>query len=254
MTESFSLDDKVAFVTGSSRGLGWEIARAMATAGAHVVLNSRDAETLKLRAAELGRAGYEASIAPFDVSDHAAASAALDEVGERFGKLDVLVSNAGIVHRGTLDNLSLDDWQRVIDVNLTAGSVLAREAARLMVARRSGRIIVMSSIMAVVARPNIAAYVAAKGGVTALTRALAAELGPQGVTCNAIAPGYISTEMTADLAANPEFDDFVKTHTPLRRWGRPEEIASVAVFLASGAASFINGHTLVVDGGLTTTL
>ncbi|MFQ5959068.1 MAG: SDR family oxidoreductase [Alphaproteobacteria bacterium] len=254
MTNPFSLDDKIVLVTGASRGLGWETARAMAAAGARVVLNGRDPERLKARAAELERAGFEASIAPFDVSDHAAASAAFEEVKGRFGGLDVLVSNAGVVHRGSLDSLSLDDWQRVLDVDLTACFVLAREAARLMVARGSGRIIMMSSIMALIARPNIPAYVAAKGGLAALTRALAAELGPQGITCNAIAPGYITTEMTAELAANPEFDAFLKTHTPLRRWGRPEEIGSVAVFLASDAASYVNGHTLVVDGGLTTSL
>ena len=254
MSNPFSLDDRIVLVTGASRGLGWETARAMAAAGARVVLNGRDPQTLKARADELGGAGYDAAIAPFDVSDRDAVSAAFEEIRERFGGLDVLVGNAGIVHRGSLDELSLDDWQRVIDVNLTACFVLAREAARLMVARGSGRIVMMSSIMALIARPNVPAYVAAKGGLAALTRAIAVELGPRGITCNAIAPGYITTEMTADLAANPEFDEFVRTRTPIGRWGRAEEIGSVAVFLASDAASYVNGHILVADGGLTISL
>ncbi|MCH8037884.1 MAG: SDR family oxidoreductase [Proteobacteria bacterium] len=146
------------------------------------------------------------------------------------------------------------DWDRVIETNLTAAFRLAREAAKPMVAQGRGRIINTASIMGTVARPAIASYVAAKGGLVALTRALAVEFGAEGITSNAIAPGYISTEMTAGLEADPEFDAFVRKRTPLARWGRPEEIGAVALFLASDAGSYVNGHLLVADGGLTVAL
>ena len=255
MSDPFSLAGKVILITGASRGLGWAMARAMAAAGGHVVLNGRSAETLKARARELADAGRAADIAPFDVSDREAATAGLEAVVERNGRLDVLVCNAGISNRAPLDELSADDWHRVIDTNLTACFILARAAARPMVAQGSGRIIMTASIMGeTIARPAISAYAAAKGGLTALTRALAAELGPKGVTCNAIAPGFMSTEMTAVLAADTEFDAQIKARVPLGRWGRPEEIGGVAVFLAADASSYVNGHVLTVDGGLTVAL
>ena len=251
MAKPFSLDDKIVLITGASRGIGWAMARAMAAAGGRVVLNGRYAETLKARAEELASEGLAAEIAPFDVSHPAAATAALDSVVKRHGRLDVLVSNAGINHRVPLDDFAIADWQRIIDTNLTACFVLARQAARPMVAQGWGRIIMTGSIMGAIARPTVPAYVAAKGGLAALTRALAVELGAKGVTCNAIAPGFITTEMTAELAASKQFDAFVKARTPLGRWGRPEDIGDVAVFLASPAAAYVNGHVLTVDGGVT---
>ncbi len=254
MSNPYSLDGKTALITGASRGLGWAMARAMAEAGAHVALNGRDPKTLAARAEELTAAGHAASVAAFDVAEPEVAGAGLAAVADRQGGIDILVSNAGINHRESLEAFSVDDWQRIIDTNLTACFVLARDAGRGMVERGWGRIIVTGSIMGQIARPGLSAYVAAKGGVAAFTRALAAELGPHGVTCNVIAPGYIATEMTAPLAADPEFDALVRGRTPLGRWGRPEEIGSVAVFLASEAASYVNGHVLTVDGGLTAVL
>ncbi len=184
----FSLDGKTALVTGASRGLGWAMARAMAEAGARVVLNGRHQETLAARVAELEDAGQQASAAAFDVADRAAAAAGLAAVIEASGGLDVLVNNAGINRRKLLGELGDDDWQSVIDTNLTACFALARDAGTHMAERGSGRIIMTGSIMGFMARPGIAAYVAAKGGIAALTRALAAELGPAGVTCNTIEP------------------------------------------------------------------
>ncbi len=251
MTDPFSLEGQIILVTGASRGIGFAMAREMARAGGRVVLNGRHAESVEARAGDLAAEGFAAETAPFDVSDASAAAAALGAVVERHGRLDVLVCNAGINHRVPLDEFATDDWQRIIDTNLTACFVLAREAARPMVAQASGRIIMTASISARLARPTIPAYVAAKGGLEALTRALAVELGPKGVTCNSIAPGFVTTAMTAGLAANAEFDAFVKSRTPLGRWGRPEEIAAAAVFLASPAASYVNGHMLTVDGGYT---
>jgi gluconate 5-dehydrogenase len=247
----FSLAGQVALVTGASRGLGRAMAGALAAAGAHVVLNGRDRAALAAVEAELHAAGRGAETAAFDVTDEGAVTAALADIAERHGRLDILIGNAGIQHRRPLLEFATADWQRVLDTNLTACFVLAREAARLMVPRGSGRIILIASMMGPsVARPTVPAYAAAKGGLVALTRALAVELGPQGITCNAIAPGFFATEMNTALIENPEFNAFVGRRTPVGRWGRPEEIGGVAVFLASPAASYVNGHMLTVDGGL----
>ncbi len=253
MADLFSLDGKVAMITGASRGLGWAMARAMAEAGAHVVINGRASKTVDVRVAELADDGLAASAAPFDVTG-ANAPDAVAGVAARLGRLDVFVANAGIVRRGALDDVTIDDWQRIIDTNLTAAFTLAHAASRAMVEQGSGTIIMMGSIMGVIARTGVPAYVASKGGIASLTRALAVELGPKGVTCNAMAPGDISTDMTAYAEAIPEFDELIKRRTPLGRWGRAEEIASVAVFLASPAASYVNGHVLTADGGLTAAL
>ncbi len=254
MKNLFSLDGKIALVTGASRGIGWATARAMAEAGALVVLNGRDAATLEGRAGELAGEGHRCAVACFDVADSEAAVEGIESIVRQHGRLDVLVNNAGFVQRQALADYSIDDWKRIMDTNLTACFVLAREASRHMVAQGAGRIVNLTSIMGIAARPMVAGYVAAKGGVAALTRALAAELGADGITCNAIAPGYISTDMTAELAANSEFSAYIDGRAPLGRWGRPEEIGAVAVFLASDAASYITGQVITVDGGLTTTL
>jgi len=254
-SDLFSLAGKIILVTGASRGLGRAMAAAMADAGGHVVLNGRDPATLEVAAAALRAAGGSVEIAAFDVTDEEVVKATIERIVARHGRLDVLVGNAGIQHRRPLVDFATADWQRVLDTNLTACFVLARTAARPMIARRSGRIILTASMMGpAIARPTVSAYIAAKGGVVALTKALAVELGPHGICCNAIAPGYFATEMNAALLANDEFTAFVGKRTPLGRWGRSEEIGGVAVFLASDAASYVNGVTLFVDGGLTVSL
>ncbi len=251
MSKLFSLEGRVALVTGASRGLGWAIAEALAEHGAHVVLSSRDQAVLDARAAELEKRGLSAQARAFDAVDRAAGAEAVAAVHGEHGRLDILANNAGIVHRSPVAELADEDWDRVIETNLTAAFRLSRDAARHMAAAGHGRIINTASIMSVVARPAVASYVASKGGLAALTRALAVEFGPQGVTSNAIAPGYIVSEMTADLHDNPEFDSYVRTRTPLGRWGEPKEIGAVALFLASDASSYVNGHLLVADGGMT---
>lgn len=251
-TDLFSLSGKIVLVTGASRGLGRAMAEAMARAGAHVVLNGRDAAALDAAVAALTQAGLIAETARFDVTDEAAATAAIQAIVTRHGRLDVFVGNAGIQHRKPLLEFATVDWLRVIETNLTSQFVLAREAARSMLARHSGRIIFNASMMGPrIARPTVPAYAAAKGGLDALTRALAVELGPQGITCNAIAPGFFATEMNQPLVDDAAFSNYVAGRTPLGRWGAPAEIGGVAVFLASDAASYVNGHTLYVDGGLT---
>ena len=255
MSDLFSLAGKIVLVTGASRGLGRAMAASMAAAGGHVVLNGRDRAALAGAAAPMRAAGGSVEIAAFDVTDEGAVKDAIAGIVARHGRLDVLVGNAGIQHRRPLLDFATADWQRVIDTNLTACFVLAREASRVMIERRQGRIILTASMMGpAIARPTIPAYVAAKGGLVALTKALAVELGPHGITCNAIAPGFFATEMNAALIDDPEFAAFVGKRTPLGRWGRSEEIGGVAVFLASAASSYVNGHALFVDGGLTASM
>lgn len=246
----FTLDGKVALVTGASRGLGWAMARALSGAGATVVLNGRSAETLSARAEELTGDGAAAHIAPFDVTNAAAGREAVQEIARRHGRLDILVNNAGFALRKPLAELGEDDWQAVMAADLTSCFSLAKAAAEVMVPQGSGAIIMISSIVATVARPGIAAYAAAKGAVSALTRALAVELGPQGIRCNAIAPGYFRTDATGPLQNTP-FAQQICERTPLGRWGDPPELGGAAVFLASDAASYVNGAVLTVDGGMT---
>jgi gluconate 5-dehydrogenase len=252
-TQMFRLDGKVAVITGSTRGLGWSIADAMARQGATVVVNGRTAADVEARVADLVGRGYAASGWTADMADLPVDG--LDDVVARHGRLDVLVNNAGINHRAPLAEFGPDDWERVTRVNLDAPFALARRAASSMTAARvRGRIVNIGSIMGTVARPTIPAYVASKGGIDGLTKALAVELGPHGITVNAIGPGYVATELNSPLVNDPVFNAMVCERTPLGRWGDPSEIAAAAVFLASDEASYVNGHKLVVDGGMTIAL
>ncbi len=254
MSDLFSLDGQVALVTGSSRGLGFAMAEALAAHGAQVVLNGRDPDRLQPKVQQLKDKGLEAAALAFDVMDRRAAAQAMEQVAAQYGRLDVLVNNAGIQHRVAVTEWLDEDWERVIAANLSACFRLAREAARVMLRQGSGRIISTGSVVAILARPTVHAYVAAKAGLHGLTRSLAAELGPKGITVNAIAPGYFATEMNEALLADKEFTGWVERRTPLGRWARPEELGGAAVFLASKAGSYVNGHVLVVDGGISVTL
>jgi len=250
----FDLSGKVALVTGASRGLGWAMAQALAAAGARVLLNARDAQILKERAAELASRGLQAEAAAFDVNDHAAGAALIQEAVKKHGRLDVLVANAGIQHRKPITEFDTADFQRVIDTNLTAVWALAREAAKAMIPAKRGRIIMTGSVSALLARPTISAYIASKGAVHALMRELAVELAAHNITVNAIAPGYFATEMNTALIQNKEFNDWVCKRTPAGRWGELKEIGPIAVFLASDEASYVNGHVLVVDGAFSASM
>ncbi len=250
IADRFSLKGRVALVTGASRGIGWAMAATLAEAGATLILCGRNEATLDQRVRALKQSGARAGAAVFDVAERGAAAAVVEAVVKEHGRLDILVNNAGINHRVALEDFADADWDRVIETNLSSIFSLSREASRPMAERGWGRIVNTASLMGPHARPSVAAYVAAKGGVRALTRALAVELGPKGITCNAIAPGYILTELTEPLAADADFDAMVRAKTPLGRWGKPEDLAGTVLFLASEAASYVNGHVLAVDGGM----
>ena len=238
MDALFSLADKVVLVTGASRGLGWAMAEGLAAAGAHVVLNGRDAQSLASRATELRAQGGKASIAPFDVADAGAIRKGMDTVLAETGRLDGLIANAGFTFRKPVLDIDDDEWRHVMATDLDSGFVLAQCAARAMLAGgRGGAITFVTSILGLIGRAQVVAYCSSKAGLVGLTQSLAAELGPKGIRCNAIAPGYFVTDGTKAVFDNPDFRSMIDRRTPLGRWGEPKELAGLAVFLMSGAAS-----------------
>jgi len=251
---TFRLDGKLALITGSSAGIGLALAQGLAEAGARVVLNGRDAARLTLARDTLRERGIPAEMSVFDVTQRPEVNAAVAAIEAELGPIDILINNAGMQRRGVFHEYDPADWEALMRTNLDGMFHVGQAVAQRMVPRQRGRIINIASVQSELGRPGIAPYAATKGAVKMLTKGMAIDLGPHGITVNAIGPGYFRTELNARLVADPTFSDWLVKRTPCRRWGEVEELAPAAVFLASDAAAFVNGHVLYVDGGVTATL
>ena len=250
--KSFSLEGRRALVTGSTRGIGAALARGLAEAGARVILNGRDPAKLEMAMREIERAGYGVEGAVFDVTDVNQITAAIAGLTAGEQPIDILVNNAGITRRFSLLELPLEEWKNVIETDLTSAFLVSRAVVPAMIARKEGKIVNICSLMSDLARPTTGAYTAAKGGLRMLTKAMCAEWAAENIQINGISPGYFATPLTEGLRNDPKFDAWLKARTPANRWGELEELAGACVFLCSRAANFVNGHLLVVDGGLST--
>jgi gluconate 5-dehydrogenase len=246
----FRLDGQRALVTGGSRGIGLGLARGLAEAGASLVLTARTGKELDAAKAELTPLGVDVQTIPFDMAQAKAIPDFFSDVVHRFGEIDILINNAGMSRRGPAHELSLDDFQAVLDLNLTSVFALSQAFARQRIAsKKGGRIINVGSLMCQSARAGTSPYGATKGGILILTKAFAMDWAPYGILVNAIGPGYIETPLTAPLKANPEFDAWVTDKCPLGRWGTPADLAGAVVLLASPAGGFITGQIIYIDGG-----
>lgn len=250
-TELFNLSGRTALVTGSTRGIGATLAEGIASAGADVILNGTTSDGVAAAVTRLSeRFPGQVAGAAFDITDENAVKSAIEEIQASYGPIDILVNNAGIQHRESLTEVSLADWNRVLNVDLTAAFVVGRTVAQQMIERQRGKIINVCSIQADLARRSIAPYTAAKGGLRNLTRAMTAEWASHGLQINAIAPGYIRTDMTQALVDDPEFNSWVLGRTPAERWGEVDDLTGPAIWLASDASRYVNGQVIFIDGGM----
>ncbi len=253
---SFSLEGKVALVTGAAYGIGFAIAQAFAQAGERIAFNSRDEQQLRKAHAENEALGIAAKGYIADVTDEAQVRTLVDNVTRDLGTIDILVNNAGIIKRIPMLEMSVEDFRKVVDIDLNAAFIMAKAVLPGMIAKGHGKIINICSMMSELGRETVSAYAAAKGGLKMLTRNICSEFGDRNIQCNGIGPGYIATPQTAPLrerqpdGSRHPFDQFIVSKTPAARWGTPEDLMGPAVFLASDASNFVNGHILYVDGGI----
>ncbi|MDT1940646.1 gluconate 5-dehydrogenase [Carnobacterium divergens] len=254
--DSFQLDGKVALITGAVHGIGFEIAKSLATAGATIVFNNLTQQSVDTALEKYQQAGIDAHGYVCDVTDEAAVNNLISKIKKEVGSIDILVNNAGIIKRVPMIDMSATDFRQVVDVDLTAPFIMAKAVIPDMIEKGGGKIINICSMMSELGRETVSAYAAAKGGLKMLTKNIASEYGQYNIQCNGIGPGYIATPQTAplrELQADGErhpFDQFIVGRTPAARWGNPEDLAGPAIFLASKASDFVNGHILYVDGGI----
>ena len=246
----FDLSGRTALVTGSSRGLGRAIAEGMAKAGARLIVNGTDPARVETAIAEFRSAGHLAEGVAFDVTDEAAVVRAFEGLDAKGIAIDVLVNNAGIQMRKPLIEFTSTEWRKVIETNLTSAFIIGREAAKRMIPRKRGKIINIGSLGSELARPTVGPYTAAKGGIKTLTRSMAVEWAASGIQANAIGPGYMLTDMNQALVNNADFNNWLMSRIPAKRWGRPDELIGAAIFLASSASDYVNGQIIYVDGGM----
>lgn len=249
-TSLFDLSGHIALVTGSTSGLGLAIARGLGEAGATLVVNGRNNERLEETVAAFRAAGVKAHASRFDVTSENEVNEAVAAIERDIGPIAILVNNAGIQRRAPMLEMSLAIWEEVIRNNLTSIFIVGKAVAGAMIARKRGKIINICSLMSEVARPTIAPYTASKGGVRQLTRAMCAEWAGHNIQVNGIGPGYFQTPLNEALWSDPEFNRWISARTPAGRWGKPEELVGVALFLASAASDFVNGQVVYVDGGM----
>jgi len=250
-TNQFSLEDRVVLITGSSQGIGRALATACAEAGAHVVINARSGDKVDAAVRELRADGHKATGHVADVTDPDAVAAMVNFIEGEVGPVAGLVNNAGIQRRAPFLDFDLGDYRDIMEMNLVAPFIVSQAVAKPMAERGAGRIVNIGSVQSQLGRPTIVPYTASKGGVVLLTRGMCADLGPLGLQVNSVAPGYFATELTQALVEDEEFSAWVSMRTPAGRWGKVSELGGATVFLLSDAASFINGQTLFVDGGMT---
>ena len=250
----FDLTGRIALVTGSSKGIGAMLASGLSEAGAHVVLNGRDQSALEAAEQRLRDAGRKVASAAFDVTDLAAVAASVERIEREVGPIDILVNNAGMQFRTPLEDFPEEAWHRLMATNVTSVFAVGQAVARRMIPRRRGRIINVCSVQSELARPGIAPYTASKGAVKMLTKGMATDWAKHNIQVNGLAPGYFKTPLNSALVADETFSAWLAGRTPAGRWGNVEELVGAAVFLASDAASFVNGHILYVDGGITASL
>lgn len=254
MKNLFDLTGRRALITGSSQGIGYALAEGLAQYGAEVVINGRTPETVERAVADLRAKGFSAHAAIFDVTKGDASEKGVAAIESAIGAIDILINNAGMQFRSPLEDFPADKWEQLLATNISSVFYVGQATARAMIARKEGKIINIASVQSEMARPGIAPYTATKGAVRNLTRGMCADWAKYGLQINAIAPGYFRTPLNQALVDNPEFSSWLEKRTPAGRWGNVDELVGAAVFLAGRASSFVNGHTLYVDGGITTCL